>query len=339
MPSIETAPRPLIDPFGRVIDYMRLSVTDRCNLRCTYCMSEQMHFMPRKDLLSLEEMDRLASVFVRRGVRHLRLTGGEPLVRRGVMDLVTSLSRHLKSGALDELTLTTNGVRLREFAAPLAAAGVRRINVSVDSLDRSTFARIARGDRLEQVLEGIAAARKAGIRIKINTVALKNDNARELPDLIRWAHELGMDISLIETMPLGVVDEDRTDQFLSLAGVKRDLQSYWTLTELSDRTGGPSRYVRIAETGGRLGFITPLSHNFCDSCRRMRVTCTGTLFMCLGQTDAVDLRAPLRNSASDGELNTAINRAVAAKPKSHEFQIPARGAMPALSRYMSVTGG
>ena len=339
MPSIETAPRPLIDPFGRVIDYMRLSVTDRCNLRCTYCMSEQMHFLPHKDLLSLEEMDRLASVFVRRGVRHLRLTGGEPLVRRGVMDLVTSLSRHLKSGALDELTLTTNGVRLREFAAPLAAAGVRRINVSVDSLDRSTFARIARGDRLEQVLEGIAAARKAGIRIKINTVALKNDNARELPDLIRWAHELGMDISLIETMPLGVVDEDRTDQFLSLAGVKRDLQSYWTLTELSDRTGGPSRYVRIAETGGRLGFITPLSHNFCDSCRRMRVTCTGTLFMCLGQTDAVDLRAPLRNSASDGELNTAINRAVAAKPKSHEFQIPARGAMPALSRYMSVTGG
>ena len=339
MPSIETAPRPLIDPFGRVIDYMRLSVTDRCNLRCTYCMSEQMHFMPRKDLLSLEEMDRLASVFVQRGVRHLRLTGGEPLVRRGVMDLVTSLSRHLKSGALDELTLTTNGVRLREFAAPLAAAGVRRINVSVDSLDRNTFARIARGDRLEQVLEGIAAARKAGIRIKINTVALKNDNARELPDLIRWAHELGMDISLIETMPLGVVDEDRTDQFLSLAGVKRDLQSYWTLTELSDRTGGPSRYVRIAETGGRLGFITPLSHNFCDSCRRMRVTCTGTLFMCLGQTDAVDLRAPLRNSASDGELNTAINRAVAAKPKSHEFQIPARGVMPVLSRYMSVTGG
>ena len=339
MSSIEAVPRPLIDPFGRVIDYMRLSVTDRCDLRCIYCMSEQMRFLPRADLLSLEEMDRLASVFVQRGVRHLRLTGGEPLVRRGVMDLVTSLSRHLKSGALDELTLTTNGVRLREFAAPLAAAGVRRINVSVDSLDRSTFARIARGDRLEQVLDGIAAARQAGIRIKINAVALKNDNARELPDLIRWAHELGMDISLIETMPLGVVDEDRTDQFLSLAGVKRDLQSYWTLTELSDRTGGPSRYVRIAETGGRLGFITPLSHNFCDSCRRMRVTCTGTLYMCLGQPDAVDLRGPLRDGAGDEELNMAIDRAAAAKPKSHDFLLPARGAKPALSRHMSVTGG
>jgi cyclic pyranopterin phosphate synthase len=339
MPLKSQGPRPLIDPFGRVIDYVRLSVTDRCNLRCTYCMSERMQFLPRKDLLTLEEMDRLASVFVMRGVTHLRLTGGEPLMRRGVMDLFKSLSRHLRSGRLRELTLTTNGVRLAEFAEDLAAAGVRRINVSLDSLDRAAFARIARGDRLDRVLEGIAAARKAGLRVKINTVALRNDNARELPDIIRWAHELGMDISLIETMPLGAVDEDRTDQFLSLAAVRRDLQSYWTLTELPDRTGGPSRYVRIAETGGRLGFITPLSHNFCDSCRRMRVTCTGTLFMCLGQDDAVDLRAPLRSGARDDELDLAIDRAVAAKPKSHDFVLPVRGAGPALARHMSMTGG
>ena len=331
--------RPLIDPFGRIIDYMRLSVTDRCNLRCIYCMSAQMQFLPRKDLLTLEEIDRLAFVFVRRGVRHLRLTGGEPLVRRGIMDLVKALSRHLKSGALDELTLTTNGVRLREFAEELAAAGVRRINVSLDSLDRAVFARIARGDRLDQVLEGLAAARKAGLRIKINTVALKNDNAREIPEIIRWAHELGMDISLIETMPLGEVDEDRTEQYLSLASVKRDLQSYWTLAELPDRTGGPSRYVRIAETGGRLGFITPLSHNFCESCRRMRVTCTGTLFMCLGQEDAMDLRGPLRSGAPDRELDAAIDCAVAAKPKNHDFILPVHGARPALARHMSVTGG
>jgi cyclic pyranopterin phosphate synthase len=335
----EAVQRPLIDPFGRVIDYVRLSVTDRCNLRCTYCMSEQMAFLPRKDLLSLEEMDRLASAFVARGVRHLRLTGGEPLVRRGIMDLVKALSRHLASGALDELTLTTNGVRLTEFAAPLAAAGVRRVNVSLDSLDRETFRRIARSDRLEAVLEGIAAARRAGLRVKINTVALQRDNAGELPRIIRWAHELGMDISLIETMPLGFVDEDRTDQFLSLAQVKRDLQSCWTLTDLPDRTGGPSRYVRIAETGGRLGFITPLSHNFCDSCRRIRVTCTGTLFLCLGQEDAVDLREPLRRGADDRALNAAIDRAVAAKPKAHAFAIPVRGAKPALARHMSVTGG
>jgi cyclic pyranopterin phosphate synthase len=339
MSSSQPVARPLIDPFGRTIDYLRLSVTDRCNLRCTYCMSAQMHFLPRKDLLTLEEIDRLASVFVRRGVRHLRLTGGEPLVRRGIMDLVHALSRHLRSGALDELTLTTNGVRLREFAAPLAAAGVRRINVSVDSLDRAVFARIARGDRLDQVLEGLAAARKAGLRVKINTVALRNDNARELPEIIRWAHELGMDISLIETMPLGAVDEDRTDQYLSLAAVKRDLQSYWTLRELADRTGGPSRYVHVAETGGRLGFITPLSHNFCESCRRMRLTCTGTLFMCLGQDDAVDLRAPLRNGTGDDALDAAIDRAVAAKPKGHDFLLPVRGARPALARHMSVTGG
>ena len=331
--------RPLIDPFGRTIDYVRLSVTDRCNLRCTYCMPEAMRFLPRKDLLSLEELDRLASALIRRGVRHLRLTGGEPLVRRDILDLVHGLSRHLRSGALDELTLTTNGVRLREFAAPLAAAGMRRINVSLDTLDPATFRRIARNDSLAQVLDGIAAARDAGLHVKINTVALKNDNARELPHIIAWAHENGLDISLIETMPLGALDEDRSDQFLSLAQVRRDLQSFWTLTELGDRTGGPSRYVRIAETGGRLGFITPISNNFCDDCRRVRVTCTGTLYMCLGQDDAVDLRAPLRASADDLALHVAIDRAIAAKPKAHDFLAPVRGDAPALARHMSVTGG
>jgi cyclic pyranopterin phosphate synthase len=331
--------RPLIDPYGRVIDYVRVSVTDRCDLRCTYCMTERMQFLPRKDLLSLEEIDRLASAFVKRGVRHLRLTGGEPLIRRGILDLVQSLSRHLANGALDELTMTTNGVRLREFAGALAAAGVRRINVSLDSLDRATFARIARSDSLGAVLEGIAAAQDAGLAIKINTVALRNDNARELPDIIAWAHLKGMDMSLIETMPLGAVDEDRTDQFLSLAEVRRDLQAYWTLSDLPDRTGGPSRYVRIAETGGRLGFITPLSHNFCESCRRVRVTCTGTLYMCLGQKDAVDLRYPLRASADDRALHAAIDQAIAAKPKAHDFPLPVPGAEPALSRHMSVTGG
>lgn len=330
---------PLIDPFGRTIDYVRVSVTDRCNLRCTYCMSQDMRFLPRKDLLTLEELDRICAAFVRRGVTHLRLTGGEPLMRKGLMDLVRSLSQHLGSGALRELTLTTNGVRLAEFADDLAAAGVRRINVSLDSLDRQTFARIARSDRLPRVLDGIAAARRAGLKIKINTVALKNDNAAQLPELIRWAHAGGMDISLIETMPLGVVDEDRTDQFLSLAAVRQDLQSYWTLTDLPDRTGGPSRYVHVAETGGRLGFITPLTHNFCETCSRVRLTCTGTLFMCLGQSASVDLRAPLRSGIGDAVLHAAIDRAVAAKPKAHDFTTPVFGAAPAQPRHMSVTGG
>ena len=329
----------LIDRYGRTVDYVRVSVTDRCNLRCTYCMSEQMRFLPKAELLSLEELDRVCSAFVRRGVRHLRLTGGEPLVRRGILDLVRSLSRHLASGALDELTMTTNGVRLREFAAPLREAGVRRINVSLDSLDRATFARIARSDCLSQVLDGIAAAREAGLKVKINTVALKHDNRRDLPDIIRWAHESGMEITLIETMPLGAVDEDRTDQFLSLTALRREMESYWTLTDLTERTGGPARYVRIAETGGKLGFITPLTHNFCETCRRVRVTCTGTLFMCLGQDSSVDLREPLRVSADDNLLNAAIDRGLAAKPKAHDFLLPERGAAPAVGRHMSVTGG
>jgi cyclic pyranopterin phosphate synthase len=302
-------------------------------------MSEQMDFLPKADLLSLEEIDRLCAAFVERCVRRLRLTGGEPLMRRGVMGLVHKLSRHLKSGALDELTMTTNGVRLREYAKGLAEAGVRRINVSLDSLDRATFARIARGDSLHQVLDGISAAQDAGIRVKINTVALKRDNASEIPRLIQWAHDGGMDITLIETMPLGVVDEDRTDQFLSLTAVRRDLQSRWTLTELPERTGGPARYVRVAETGGKLGFITPMTNNFCESCRRMRVTCTGTLFMCLGKAGAVDLRAPLRESTDDAPLHAAISLGLAAKPKAHDFALPVRGAAPALARHMSMTGG
>ena len=330
---------PLIDTFGRTVDYVRISVTDRCNLRCTYCMSEEMQFLPRRDLLSLEELDRVCSAFVRRGVRHLRLTGGEPLMRKGIMDLVGGLSRHLREGTLDELTLTTNGVHLAEFADDLAKAGVRRVNVSLDSLDPATFARIARADRLAEVLEGIATAQAAGLKIKINTVALKRDNAAELPRLIQWAHGRRMDITLIETMPMGMVDEDRTDQFLSLAVVRRELQSYWQLDELPERTGGPSRYVRIAETGGRLGFITPLSQNFCDSCRRVRLTCTGTLYMCLGQDDAVDLRAPLRGQADDAALHAALDRAMRMKPKAHDFHLPVPGAGPAVRRHMSVTGG
>jgi cyclic pyranopterin phosphate synthase len=329
----------LIDRFGRRVDYVRVSLTDRCNLRCVYCMAEDMEFLPKAELLTLEELDRLCTAFVRRGVRRLRLTGGEPLMRRGVMDLVRGLSRHLQSGALDELTLTTNGVRLREFAAGLAKAGIRRINVSLDSLDRATFARIARGDVLPQVLDGISAAQDAGLRVKINTVALKRDNAAELPDLIQWAHRGGMDLTLIEAMPLGAVGEDRTDQFLSLESVRQELSAYWSLTDLPERSGGPARYVHVAETGGKLGFITPLSHNFCESCNRVRVTCTGTLYMCLGQDAAVDLREPLRLSADDGLLDAAIDRALDAKPKSQDFLVPVRGAVPAVARHMSVTGG
>jgi cyclic pyranopterin phosphate synthase len=330
---------PLIDGFGRVVDYLRVSVTDRCNLRCTYCMREKMQFLPRKDLLSLEELDRLCSAFVRRGVKRLRLTGGEPLVRKGMIDLISALSRHLRSGALQELTLTTNGVLLKDSAEALAKAGVRRVNVSLDSLDRAAFARIARADHLFEVLEGIAAAQSAGLEVKVNTVVLKNDNAGEIPELIAWAHARGIDITLIETMPLGEIDEDRTDQFVSLADVRRELESFWTLTDLPDRTGGPARYVRVTETGGRLGLITPLSHNFCDACRRVRITCTGKIYMCVGHAASVDLREPLRASQSDGPLNAAIDAALALKPKAHDFQLPVRGAAPAVHRHMSVTGG
>jgi GTP 3',8-cyclase len=330
---------PLIDPFQREITYLRVSVTDRCDLRCVYCMAEDMTFLPRKDLLTHEELDRLCSAFIARGVRKLRLTGGEPLVRRDLMTLIRSLSRHLDTGALEELTLTTNGTQLARFAGELADAGVKRINVSVDTLDAARFRQVTRRGDLDQVLGGIAAARAAGLKVKINTVALKDTNEDELEGMIAWAHRLGMDLTLIETMPLGDIDGDRTDQYLPLSLVKARLERRFTMTDLPDRTGGPARYVRIGETGGRLGFITPLTHNFCESCNRVRVTCTGTLFMCLGQEDAADLRTPLRASESDEALHAAIEAAIARKPKGHDFVIDRHGQRPAVGRHMSVTGG
>ena len=336
-PSGETTP--MIDPFGRAVTYLRVSVTDRCDFRCTYCMSEHMSFLPKRDILSLEELDRVCSAFIARGVRKLRLTGGEPLVRRDVMTLVRGLSRHLESGALDELTLTTNGSQLARFAGDLAAAGVRRINLSLDTLDPDRFAAITRWGRLEQVLGGIEAAERAGLRIKINTVALRDENEDEIPSLIEWAHGRGHDITLIETMPLGDIGGDRAEQYLPLSLVRARLEERWTLADLPDRTGGPARYVRVSETGGRLGFITPLTHNFCESCNRVRLTCTGTLYMCLGQEDAADLRAPLRASASDEPLGAAIDEAIGRKPKGHDFVIDRNRKAPALSRHMSLTGG
>lgn len=328
---------PLVDPFGRAITYLRVSVTDRCDLRCIYCMSERMRFLPRDELLSIEELDRLCAAFVTRGVRRLRFTGGEPLVRRGFMELLKSVGRHLGAG-LDEITVTTNGVQLAEFAQPLFDAGVRRVNVSVDSLDRDNFKHISRRDRLPQVLEGIDAAERVGLKIKINTVALKHDNAHELPAMIKWAHARGFDITLIETMPLGEIDQDRTDQFLSLARVREDMASYWRLTDLPDRTGGPARYVRVEDTGGRLGFITPLTHNFCEACSRVRLTCTGKLYLCLGHETSVDLREPLRAGAGDAALQSAIDAGIALRPKGHDFLIE-RLREPATVRHMSVTGG
>ncbi len=327
----------LIDPFGRAISYLRVSVTDRCDLRCTYCMAEQMSFLPKSDLLSFEELDRLCSAFIAKGVRKLRLTGGEPLVRKDVMALIESLSRKLSLG-LEELTLTTNGTQLAKHAGRLADLGVRRINVSLDTLDRATFARIARRDLLPAVLEGIDAADRAGLQVKINTVALAKDNAGEIPALIQWAHNRGFDMTLIETMPMGEVEGDRIDQFLSLKQVERDLQSFWTLDALPDRTGGPARYVRIVETGGRLGFITPLTHNFCESCNRVRLTCIGTLYMCLGQEDAADLRSVVRSGADDAVLGAAIDEAISRKPKGHDFVVDRLG-RPSVARHMSVTGG
>ncbi len=328
----------LIDGFGRAVTYLRVSVTDRCDLRCVYCMAEKMVFLPKAEVLTLEELDRISSAFIGLGVRKLRLTGGEPLVRKGFMSLVESLSRHLKSGALDELTLTTNGTRLAEFAADLARHGVKRVNVSIDTLKPDLFRTLTRGGDLAKVIAGIEAAQAVGLAVKINAVALAHDNAAEIPDLIQWAHGRGLDMTLIETMPLGEVEADRTDQFLSLEQVRRELSSYWTLTDLPLNTGGPARYVRVEETGGRLGLITPLSHNFCEACNRVRLTCTGTLHTCLGREDASDLRAVLRAGASDADLVEAIRHAVDAKPQGHDFQI-ARGQAPATRRHMSTTGG
>lgn len=338
LPDAPAAPQ-MIDPHGRAVTYLRVSVTDRCDFRCVYCMSEHMNFLPKKDLLTLEELDRLCSAFVAKGVRKLRLTGGEPLVRRDVMTLIRSLGRHLETGALEELTLTTNGSQLARYADDLFAAGVRRVNVSVDTLDEALFQQITRWGRLPQVLEGIAAAKRAGLKVKINTVALKGVNENEIPSLIEWAHGEGHGLTLIETMPLGDIDGDRTDQYLPLSQVRRSLAERWTLDDLTERTGGPARYVRVKETGGKLGLITPLTHNFCESCNRVRLTCTGTLYMCLGQEDAADLRAPLRAGADDAALHAAIDDAIARKPKGHDFIIDRRENKPALGRHMSVTGG
>ncbi len=337
--SGRTAPAPLVDPFARAITYLRVSVTDRCDFRCVYCMAEDMTFLPKQDLLSLEELDRLCSAFIAKGVRKLRLTGGEPLVRRGIMTLVSSLARHLQSGVLDELTLTTNGSQLQKYAQDLADVGVKRINVSLDTLDPDKFRAITRWGDLHKVLDGIEAARAAGLAVKINAVALKGVNEDEFVKLIEWAHGLGMDLTLIEVMPLGDVGAGRLDQYLPLSMVRASLAQRFSFDEIDYRTGGPARYVRVAETGGRLGFITPLTHNFCESCNRVRVTCTGTLFMCLGQEDAADLRKPLRASESDDLLYTAIDEAIGRKPKGHDFVIDRRHQRPAVARHMSVTGG
>jgi cyclic pyranopterin phosphate synthase len=298
-----------------------------------------MTFLPKKDVLSLEELERLCGAFIRRGVRKLRLTGGEPLVRRGIMTLINNLGKHLETGALDELTLTTNGSQLARYADDLVAAGVRRINVSVDTLDPDKFREATRWGRLEQVMEGLAAAKKAGLAVKINAVALKHLNAAEFDDMIRWCGENGFDLTLIETMPLGEINEDRVDQYLPLSEVRQDLDKRWTLTDIPYRTGGPARYTEIEETGRKLGFITPLTHNFCESCNRVRLTCTGTLYMCLGQEDAADLRAPLRASDDDAVLDQAITDAIARKPKGHDFIIDRRNQGPAVGRHMSMTGG
>ncbi|MEP9388374.1 GTP 3',8-cyclase MoaA [Mesorhizobium sp. KR9-304] len=329
----------MIDPFGRTITYLRVSVTDRCDFRCTYCMAEDMAFLPKRDLLSLEELDRLCTVFIEKGVRKLRLTGGEPLVRKNIMHLVRQLSRHLKSGALDELTLTTNGSQLARFAGELADAGVKRINVSVDTLDADKFHAITRWGNLAKVMEGIDAALAAGLKIKLNAVALKGFNDREMPELLRWAHGRGMDLTVIETMPMGEIDADRTDQYLPLSLLRTELERQFTLSDIAYKTGGPARYVEVKETGGRLGFITPMTHNFCESCNRVRLTCTGTLYMCLGQEDAADLRAPLRASEGNEQLASAIDEAIGRKPKGHDFIIDRRTSRPAVSRHMSVTGG
>ncbi|MGE0154297.1 MAG: GTP 3',8-cyclase MoaA [Reyranellaceae bacterium] len=329
----------MIDPFGRHISYLRVSVTDRCDFRCVYCMAEDMTFLPKAAVLSLEELDRLCSAFVRLGVRKLRLTGGEPLVRKNVMSLVRNLSRHLESGALDELTVTTNGSQLARHAAELARCGVRRINVSIDSLDRDKFRAITRWGDLDKVMAGLDAAQAAGLQVKINAVALRGVNEDELDSLMLWAHGRGMDLTWIEVMPMGDIGEQRVDQYLPLSLVRARLQAHWTLEESDHRTGGPARYFTVRETGGRLGFITPMTHNFCESCNRVRLTCTGTLFMCLGQEDAADLREVLRRSESDEELNAAIHAAIARKPKGHDFIIDRRTRAPSVARHMSVTGG
>jgi GTP 3',8-cyclase len=337
IPPAPTAP--LIDPYQRAISYLRVSVTDRCDFRCIYCMAEDMTFLPKAEILSLEELDRLCSAFVGLGVRKLRLTGGEPLVRRNIMSLFRALGRHIESGALDELTVTTNGSQLAKYAEELRACGVRRINVSVDTLDAAKFTAITRWGRLEQVQEGIKAAKAAGLAIKINMVALKGVNEDELDRMVEWCGEHGYDLTIIEVMPMGDIGPDRLDQYLPLSMVRARLAERWTLEESDYRTGGPARYVTVKETARRIGFITPLTHNFCESCNRVRLTCTGTLYMCLGQEDAADLRTPLRASDDDVQLEAAIREAIGRKPKGHDFMIDRRHRGPAVKRHMSVTGG
>jgi GTP 3',8-cyclase len=334
---MELTPR-MIDPFGRAITYLRVSVTDRCDLRCVYCMAEDMTFLPKKDVLSLEELDRICTAFIRRGTRKIRLTGGEPLVRRNVMQLVNRLGERLGDG-LDELTLTTNGTQLVKHAQALSDAGVRRINVSLDTLDPARFTAITRWGQIEQTLDGIFAAKAAGLAIKINTVALKGVNEHEFDTLLAWCGEHGFDLCLIETMPMGDITGDRTEQYLPLSVVRARLRLNWTLTETDYRTGGPARYFLVEETGHRVGFITPMTHNFCESCNRVRLTCTGTLYMCLGQDDQADLRAVLRADPSDEALDTALLEAISRKPKGHDFIIDRRHNRPSVARHMSVTGG
>ncbi len=331
---------PLIDPFARKISYLRVSVTDRCDFRCTYCMSEHMTFLPKADLLSLEELDRLCSAFVAMGVEKLRITGGEPLVRKGILTFFEAMSRHLETGALQELTLTTNGSQLAKFAGPLAALGVRRINVSLDTLDPAKFTRITRWGRLPQVLEGIEAARAAGLRVKINAVALKGFNEDELFPLLDWCAREDHDLTFIEVMPMGEdMTAGRLDQYWPLKDLRARLAERFTLTDLAERTGGPARYVRIDETGQKLGFITPLTHNFCESCNRVRLTCTGELYMCLGQEDMADLRAPLRAGPDDGPVREAIRAAILRKPKGHDFDYSRQRVQGQVTRHMSHTGG
>jgi cyclic pyranopterin phosphate synthase len=329
----------MIDPFGREVSYLRVSVTDRCDFRCVYCMSENMTFLPKADVLSLEELDRMCTAFVHNGVTKLRLTGGEPLVRRNIMSLFKNLSRHLVSGELKELTLTTNGSQLDKYASELVDYGIKRLNVSLDSLDADKFKQLTRWGDITKVFAGIKAAKAAGLAIKINTVALKNFNEDEIEDLIRWCGDEGHDMTLIETMPLGDIGGDRVEQYLPLSKVRTKLEETFTLTDIDHKTGGPARYVSIKETGRMLGFITPLTHNFCEGCNRVRLTCTGTLYMCLGQDDAADLRTPLRASEGDDLLNAAIEEAISRKPKGHDFVIDRAGRMPAVARHMNVTGG
>jgi GTP 3',8-cyclase len=337
--SPDSLSRPMTDPFGRTISYLRVSVTDRCDLRCFYCMSEDMTFLPKADLLTLEELDRLCSAFIAKGVRKLRLTGGEPLVRRNVMSMVRSLSRHLKTGALDELTLTTNGSQLARFADELRDCGVHRINISLDTLDAAKFRAITRWGDLDKVLAGIEAARAAGLAVKINAVALKGMNEEEIPSLMAWAHGKGMGLTLIEVMPMGDIGAGRIDQYVPLSLVRARLAKQYTLTDLDETTGGPARFVRVDETGGKLGFITPMTHNFCESCNRVRITCTGTIHTCLGHEDASDLRKPLRASPDNQLLSAAIDRAISLKPRGHDFIIDRRHNGPSVNRHMSVTGG